>query len=230
MFVRKPSIVFVLFLALAAAAACQKAAEPLSSGIDLAQMDKAVRPQDDLFRYVNGTWLANTPFPPEYPYAGASVDLYEKAQSDLRAILVDAASAVAAGKATPEMQRIGDMYTSFMDEKTVEARGATPLEPLFDEIAAIDGPAALARFFGAAPSRGISVPFGVYVYPDDRRSSHNIAYLDQDGLGMPNREYYLRTEETYAGFRRKWIGSPWCCREASLTTASVSIPACCRVA
>jgi predicted metalloendopeptidase len=190
-----------------AAAGCQQAPAPapLASGIDASTMDKHVRPQDDLFRYANGTWLANTSFPPEYPYAGNDVDLFEKAQSDLKAILLDATSAVAAGKATPEMRRLGDMYASFMDEKGVEARGIAPLTPLFDEIAAVDGPAALARFFGKGQGRGINVPFGIYVYPDERHSTHNIAYLDQAGLGMPNRDYYLKTEDTYVNFRKKYV-------------------------
>ena len=92
------------------------------------------------------------------------------------------------------MRRLGDMYTSFMDEARVEARGIEPLKPLFADIEAIDGPAALARFFGRAQGLGISVPLGVYVYPDARNSTHNVAYLTQDGLGMPNRDYYLKTE------------------------------------
>ena len=97
------------------------------------------------------------------------------------------------------------MYASFMDEKTVEARGIGPLKPLFDEIAAIDGPAALARYFGRAQGRGISVPLGVYVSPDARNSAYNIAYYSQDGLGMPNRDYYLKTEDTYVNFRKKYV-------------------------
>ncbi|HEY7752520.1 MAG TPA: M13 family metallopeptidase, partial [Steroidobacteraceae bacterium] len=69
----------------------------------------------------------------------------------------------------------------------------------------IDGPAALARFFGRAQGLGVSVPMGVYVYPDARNSTHNVAYLSQDGLGMPNRDYYLRTEPEYVEFRRKYV-------------------------
>ena len=134
-------------------------------------MDKAVRPQDDLFRFVNGTWLANTPFPPEYPSAGNSVMLFEKAQADVQAILLE------------DRGKLGDMYASFMDEATVESRGIEPLKPLFAEIDAIDGPTALARYFGRAQGRGISTPLSVLVYPDARNSTHNIAYVDQDGLG-----------------------------------------------
>ena len=192
----------VLTLSFAVAWA-DNAPAPLVSGIDPTTMNKAVRPQDDLFRFVNGTWLDNTPFPPEYASAGIGIMLFEKAQADVQAILLEAAAA--GDKGTPEMQRLGAMYTSFMDEKTVESRGVEPLKPLFNEISAIDGPTALARFFGRAQGRGISVPLGVYVYPDARNSGYNIAYVDQDGLGMPNRDYYLKTEDTYVNFRKKYV-------------------------
>ncbi len=196
-----PAILCLSFAA--TASGDDTAAAPAASGIDRAAMDAKVRPQDDLFRFVNGTWLANTPFPAEYASAGIGIELFEKAQSDVHAILLEAAAA--GDKASPEMQRLGAMYASFMDEKTVEQRGIEPMKPLFAEIAAIDGPSALARYFGRAQGRVISVPFGIYVFPDARNSGYNIAYVDQDGLGLPNRDYYLKTEAEYVEFRRKYV-------------------------
>jgi len=193
----------LLCLSFAVAASADNTNAPVASGIDGTAMDRNVRPQDDLFRFVNGTWLASTPFPAEYASAGIGIMLFEKAQADVQAILLEAAAA--GDKATPEMQRLGAMYGSFMDEKKVEERGIEPLKPLFAEIAAIDGPAELAEYFGRAAGRGISVPLGIYVYPDARNSSHNVAYLDQDGLGMPNRDYFLKTEAEYVEFRRKYV-------------------------
>jgi endothelin-converting enzyme len=193
----------LMCISVAGAALADNTAAPLASGIDGSAMDRNVRPQDDLFRFVNGTWLTNTPFPAEYASAGIGIMLFEKAQADVHAILLEAAAA--GDKATPEMQRLGAMYGSFMDEKKVEERGIEPLKPLFAEIAAIDGPAALARYFGRAQSRGISVPLGTYVYPDARNSGFNVAYLDQDGLGLPNRDYFLKTEAEYVEFRRKYV-------------------------
>src|SRR5688572_24453775 len=150
----------VLCLAVASAAFADDAANAARvTGIDTTAMDKAVRPQDDLFRHVNGSWLANTPFPAEYASAGIGIVLFEKAQADVQAILLDAAAA--GDKATPEMQRLGAMYSSFMDEAKVESRGIEPLEPLFAEIAAIDGPVSLATWFGRAQGRAISTPLGV---------------------------------------------------------------------
>ena len=100
-----------LCLTFAGAAFADTAAAPLASGIDPTAMDKKVRPQDDLFRFVNGTWLANTPFPAEYASAGVGIMLFEKAQADVQAILLEAAAAGEA--ATPDMKRLGAMYTSF---------------------------------------------------------------------------------------------------------------------
>jgi len=197
------TVVLALVLASMTASAAEISTAPLASGIDMTAMDRNVRPQDDLFRYVNGTWLANTPFPAEYASAGIGIMLFEKAQDDVHAILLEAAAAGDA--ATPEMRRLGDMYTSFMDEKRVEERGVAALAPLFAEIDAIDGPQALARFFGRALGLGIDVPIGSYVFPDARNSTHNIAYLSQAGLGMPNRDYFLRDDETHVGFRRKYV-------------------------
>ena len=195
-----------LFAALAivsfAASAADTATTALVSGIDMTGMDKSVRPQDDLFRYMNGTWLANTPFPAEYASAGNTITLFEKSQEDVRAILLEASAAGDA--ASPEMRRLGDMYTSFLDEKGVEERGIAPLAPLFAEINAIDGPRALSAFFGTAQGRGISVPIGIYISGDARNSTHYVAYLTQDGLGMPNRDYYLREDDTYKNFRSKY--------------------------
>ena len=183
----------VLTLSFASVTWADSAPAPLGSGIDATAMNKSVRPQDDLFRFVNGTWLDNTPFPPEYASAGIGIMLFEKSQADVQEILLQ------------DKGQLGAMYASFMDEKTVEARGVEPLKPLFAEIAAIDGPSGLARFFGSAQGRGISVPLGVYVSPDARNSAYNVAYYSQDGLGMPNRDYYLKTEDTYVNFRKKYV-------------------------
>lgn len=200
---RRRTVYLALALASLTASASEPSPAPLDAGIDKTAMDTNVRPQDDLFRNVNGTWLANTPFPAEYASAGIGIMLYEKAQDDVHAILLEAAAAGEA--ATPEMHRLGDMYTSFMDEKRVEERGVAPLAPLFADIAAIDGPQALARFFGRAQGLGIDVPMSTYVFPDARNSTHNVAYFTQSGLGLPNRDYYLLDEQTYIDIRKKYV-------------------------
>ncbi len=192
-----------LLLLIAPALHADKPAEQLASGLDYDGMDRSVRIQDDLFRHMNGRWLRDTPFPPEYASAGVTITLVEAAIENVHAILKEGAAA--GTDADPVLRKLGDLYVSFMDEARVEALGIAPLEPLFRDIEAIDGPAALARFFGRAQGLSIRVPLGSFVFPDARDSANNIAYLSQSGLGLPNRDYYLREDEAYVGFRTKYV-------------------------
>jgi putative endopeptidase len=184
-------------------AAFADTATPLASGLDFAGFDPAVRPQDDLFRHVNGRWLDSTPFPPEYPLAGIVIDLYEQSQESLHAILVEAAAA--GDKAGGVERKLGDFYASFLDEQRVEDLGIKPLQPLLDEIASIDSTAALSKFLGRARGLGLKVPVGIDVYPDKRNSGFNVAYLGQSGLGLPERDYYLKGDAEYVAFRSKYV-------------------------
>jgi len=101
---RRRPVFLALLLASLAATAAEPSPTPLLSGIDSTAMDKSIRPQDDLFRYVNGSWLANTPFPAEYASAGISIMLFEKSQEDVHAILLEAAATGEA--ATPAARRL----------------------------------------------------------------------------------------------------------------------------
>ncbi len=174
-----------------------------SAGIELSAMDTKVRPQDDLFRHVNGTWLETTPFPAEYSSAGVSLMLHEAAQENVHAILLEAAGK--GEQATATEKKLGDLYASFMDESTIESLGAAPLAAMFKDIDGIADSNGLVAFFGRAQGLSIGVPIGMYVFPDGRQSTHNIAYVSQSGLGLPNRDYYLRDEETYQNFRKKYV-------------------------
>src|SRR6188768_2337431 len=122
------------------AMACMKPADPAAparapeSGLDPESFDKEVRPQDDLFRHVNGSWLARTEIPADKASYGAFDILFDKAQADLRAIVEEAAKSTTRTPGS-EAQKIGDFYDSFMDQARVEQLG---LAPLNDELAAID--------------------------------------------------------------------------------------------
>ncbi len=133
----------------AAAPAATTAPKPLVSGIDRASFDTATRPQDDLFKHVNGGWLAKTEIPADKSSWGSFDMLVDKSQTDLRAIVEGAAKA--ANKAPgSDAQKIGDFFDSFMDEARVEQVGLTPLQ---SELAAIDRMQTktdLARYFGRA--------------------------------------------------------------------------------
>ncbi|MBU8909191.1 hypothetical protein KH400_21600, partial [Desertibacillus haloalkaliphilus] len=101
-------------------------AEALSSGIALSELDDVVRPQDDLFRHVNGKWIARTEIPSDKARYGSFYVLAEEAEKAVQAVIIEAQTA----EPGSEERKFGDLYASFMDEARVEALGATPLAPL----------------------------------------------------------------------------------------------------
>jgi putative endopeptidase len=167
-------------------------AETTRSGIDLTYVDETTRPQDDLFGHVNGRWLTEYEIPADRATDGAFRLLSDRAEEHVRDLIAEAsekASASGSGFSSDE-QRIGDLYASFMDEKTVAERG---VQPLLDELAAIDGadsPAALAAVLGALQRTGVGGGTGVYVDTDSKNSSRYLVHLNQSGLGLPDESYY----------------------------------------
>src|SRR6266566_5770565 len=177
------------------------AAEPAAKhGLDLAGMDKSVNPGDDFYAYANGTWSKETPIPPDRASYGVFTILEEKANERTSKLIQDADKAKAA--AGSEERMIGDYYAAFMDEKAIEARGLKSIQPELDKIAAIDNKAALARVLGSELRADVDALnntnlhtdrlFGLWVSPDFDNPSRNVAYLLQGGLGLPDRENYLR--------------------------------------
>lgn len=160
----------------------------LRSGIDLSYVDAAIRPQDDLFGHVNGRWLAEYEIPPDRATDGAFRDLYDRAEEQVRDLIVEASEQGAA--AGTDEQRIGDLYASFLDEETVRRRG---VRPLLEEMAVIDDAAdadALAAALGALQRTGAGGGVGVYVDTDAKNSSRYLVHFTQSGLGLPDESYY----------------------------------------
>ncbi|MGO8752826.1 MAG: M13 family metallopeptidase [Thermoguttaceae bacterium] len=165
------------------------AAQPLTSGIDQANFDKTVRPQDDLFRAVNGAWLAKTEIPADRSDYGALAVLAEGAERDLRAIIEDCANA----KDNPpgsERQKVGDLYRSYMDEARAEQLA---IEPIAGKLAQIDGirtKTDLVRVLAELSRVGVPGAFHCFVTTDAKKSDRYILHLSQAGLGLPDRDYY----------------------------------------
>jgi putative endopeptidase len=160
----------------------------IRSGIDLSHVDSDARPQDDLFGHVNGRWLTDYEIPADRATDGAFRSLFDRAEEQVRDLITEAAAA-GAEKGTDE-QRIGDLYTSFMDEATVAARG---VQPLLDELATIDAAEtadALAAVVGALQRTGIGGGTGVYVDTDSKDSTRYLLHVSQSGLGLPDESYY----------------------------------------
>ncbi|MEP6998368.1 MAG: M13 family metallopeptidase N-terminal domain-containing protein, partial [Betaproteobacteria bacterium] len=165
------------------------ASAPLRSGIDMSQIETSVRPQDDLSGYVNGRWFATTEIPPDKPAYSAGSKIYDDTQVQLRGI-VEKASREPHRKADAA-QRIGALYSSFMDEARLEAMGIKPLASEFARIDAIKNKRDIAALIARLERIGVNTPYASQVHQDNKDSTRYIVDLGQGGLGLPDRDYYL---------------------------------------
>src|SRR6187401_1789412 len=191
-------------------AACMKPVEPASvkaseSGLEPSAFDRGVRPQDDLFRHVNGTWLAKTEIPADKASYGAFDILFDKAQADLRAIVEEAAKSPTRATGS-DAQKIGDFYESFMNEQHAEQLGITPLKAELDAIDAIATKTDLARQFAHFFKLNLLNPIVGYVDGDAQQPTNDILYVFQGGLGLPDRDYYIKNDDKLKEYREKYVG------------------------
>ena len=160
-------------------------------GIDLEAMDLSVDPGDDFYRYVNGTWLDSFEIPAEFSNYGTFTMVFERAEAQVKAIIEEAAESEA--PQGPLEQKIGDYYASYLDTGTIEAKGLEPIRPQLEAYAALGTHEEVALAF--ADPRGVSVaPFALWVDVDNKNPERYVVYLGQSGLGLPNRDYYLKPE------------------------------------
>jgi len=166
-----------------------------NSGIQTQYFDSNVRPQDDFYRYVNGKWLAATEIPPDRPAYGTATKLFDDSQRQLREIVEAAAKSTDAVPGSNE-SKIGTLYNSFLGVTRIERLGNTPLAGEFARIRAIrsihDIPALIAHL----QQLGVTVPYGLSVHLDTKDSTRYVFDVQQDGLGLPDRDYYLRDDAT----------------------------------
>jgi endothelin-converting enzyme/putative endopeptidase len=168
----------------------------LGSGIDTTGFNTAVRPQDDFFEYVNGKWVAETELPPDRSRWGTFDALREKSQEDIRTLIdeVSAAETVEPGSAT---QKIRDFYNSFMDTETTTSLGVEAIRPELNEIASINSYDSLYGAFATLGTYGVSSPIGGYIFSDAKNPDVNVVYLNEAGLTLPDRDYYLKDDEQF---------------------------------
>jgi len=174
-------------------ASSQQAKSP-TSGIAVEYIDPAVRVQDDLFTHMNGKWLATTEIPADKASWGSFAKLRDDIQPQLRTIIENAANSKdkAAGSDT---QRIGDFYSSFMDEAKLEQLGVAPLKAEFARIAALKDKKELPALISHFNKIGVSTPYTFAIHQDNKDSTKYVADLYQDGLGLPDRDYYLKKDD-----------------------------------
>jgi predicted metalloendopeptidase len=176
---------------------------PPRSGLDLANFDRAVRPQDDLYRFVGGAWLARTEIPADRSSYGAFIVLDDQAQEEVRKLVV-AASQRPDRAPGSDAQKVGDYYLAYMDTARVESLGLDPLQAEFATIDRIASPRDVARYIGHSQRLGVAQPFSWSSSPDSGNSTIYIGSIYQNGLTMPDRDYYLNPDAKYAQFRAKF--------------------------
>ena len=166
-------------------------------GVDYADMDKSVKPGDDFFDYVEGTWLKTHPIPADKSRTGYNYTLPDDTEVQVRAIVEDAArkpdNAIA--------RQIGDFYAAWMDEKGIEARGTAPLKPYLGRIAAVKDRSQLVALM-AAP--GFASPIDIGITADEKDPTRYTVAASQARLGLPTRDYYLLKGEKYDAYRKAY--------------------------
>ena len=173
-------------------------AEP-KPGFDPADLSTTVRAQDDFFTYVNGRWSDATPIPPEWSSYGAMQMMLERGEIQLRDLIEHAADA--SHKRDVDETKLGELYTSFVDETRVETLHAAPLAAELTRIGALASHEDVMRYFGRAVSIGLEVPVSFFIEADASDPTKNLPYFWQDGLGVPDRDYYLKETDAYARIR-----------------------------
>lgn len=175
-------------------------------GIDMSAVDPNVKPGDDFFQYVNGTWL-NDPanaIPADRTSWGTNVILAEKGERDVKAI-IDELSAAGGAPGSNE-QKIADYYNAFVDQERIDALGLAPIQPALDEAAALQTHEQVMRFI-ARPDIGISAPIDVGITLDEGNPDRYLTVISHGGLGLPEREYYRRTDGQFPEIRTQYVAA-----------------------
>jgi len=175
-------------IAAAAALLATMASAADKSGIELQYVDPAVRAQDDFFKHMSGKWLATTEIPAELSSWGTFDKLVEDIQPQLRQIIEEAAKSAG----TAEQKRIGDFYASFMDEARLEQLGTAPIQPELARIAALSDKKQLPALFAYHNRHNFAAPMDMGIHQDNKDSTKYVIDFVQSGLGMPDRDYYLK--------------------------------------
>jgi putative endopeptidase len=180
----------------------QSASKP-GSGFSIDNIDKTVDPCVDFFQYACGNWVKNSEIPADRASWQSFSELNESNLHVEKEILEKAASG-AAGRSGID-QRIGDLYGSCMDEKAVDARGITPIKPDLDRVAAVKDKAALIDELARLHLAGASSLFAFYSASDLHNADQVIAYIDQGGLSLPDRDYYIKDDADKVEMRKHLI-------------------------
>jgi putative endopeptidase len=199
------SIIVSLICAVGLRASTQPLSAQNAPPLDPKNIDPSVKPGDDFFNYANGAWIKRTEIPPEYSRWGAFNELIERNNDSLHTIAEKASETSVDPKLAPETQKVGDYYTSGMDETAIKAAGLQPLADEFQKIEAMKDRQDVLKEIAYLHSIGISAFFNFGAGPDAKDSTRDIAQALQGGLGMPDRDYYTKQDADMKEKREKYV-------------------------
>ncbi|MDY7231795.1 M13 family metallopeptidase [Hyalangium rubrum] len=185
-------------------AATTPTAQPVKQrGVFIEDINRKADPCNDFFDYANGAWRTNNPIPDSMVRWSRRWQSGELAKEQLRGILDEVSQRKDWPKASVE-QLISDYYGACMDEARVEAQGVKPLQPLLKKIDALKDIAGLQRMLSELHAQRIPVPFGIAAESDFATPTNVIAHIFSNGIGLPDRDYYFKTEPRFADAREKY--------------------------
>ncbi|MBD0778130.1 peptidase M13 [Maribacter sp. ANRC-HE7] len=196
-------------LAIIFAVGCKGEAEKMTdkkelvSGVYKEFMDTSVNPGDNFTAYVNGTWIKNTEIPADKASYGIGYILHEESEDNVKKIIEESASGDF--EQGSDEQKVGGLYQSYMDMETRNKLGVTPLADEFSKIEGIKDYDELATYFAYGNKYGINVPMSLFVYQDFKDPTIYTVYTWQSGLGLPDRDYYLKDDERSKEIKAKYV-------------------------
>lgn len=176
----------------------------LASGIDKANMDTNIRPQDNFYRYINGGWMNSHKIPGDKTAIGSFYDLRDKADEDVNVIIEELAATDDLIMGSDE-QKVADLFRSYMDSEKRNTLGINPIQSIITAINNLQDKDDLAEFFGQYSSAGINTPLALYISVDAKNSSSYAIHIWQNGLNLPDKDYYFNDAERFVDLRNGYV-------------------------